>query len=181
MIKGDHFSNVEQVLLPFGFSAIESSEEVSTWDEVCARVRSQHCPWRISRKVLMRCKGWTVVLDLEAVMWTNTAACERVSQLLGGPIFAMVCGGVAGSNAFRYFDHQLVRGVWYDSDSGFLENKGRRLPEERGLHTEKMLTQSDVLRVLKRLGVDYSAFSTLRNFQIHDLIFSAQTDALPRA
>lgn len=177
MVKGSYLNKVDQIFPLFGYSGIASSEEFSSWNEALEKGDPYKCPRGLSPKIVLFFESWTVIVDLEATMWTNASACQKLSETFEQPVFAMSCSGVVGSYAFSYYTPAETRSVWYDIETGFIANTGGRLPEEKGLSTTKKITESDVLLVMKRLGVDYSNIAAVGKYRILLLSFPAQAIA----
>lgn len=169
MVKGDHLDQIERILAAFGPAPIGSRRELESWDEALASLQPRSWPRGIERRMAVVHGGWTVVLDPLAVMWTDAAACQRVHQALGTPVFAMACSGVVGLRAFRYFDGPLARQLWVDAEAGTLEDKGKPLPEEQGIRWATRGSDG-VLAVMTRLGLDYPALATAGPFLVLDLL-----------
>lgn len=171
MVKGDHLSHIDQILLPFGFSEIGSFKDMSSWDEALKAGNPYGCPRDVSPKIVTVCDGWTVILDLEATMWTDSTACETVSTESGQPLFSMVCNGTVGSYAFGYYANGQARRSWFDFERGFLQNEGNILPEEAGVGTERKLSEDDILSIMKRLGVDYGELEQVGRYHVCYLVY----------
>lgn len=174
MVRGNHLHDLPSLLLPFGPQAIASTTALHTWDAALEAAASyRDLADGISRKVVTSMDGWTVVLDPEAVLWTDIAACEQVSAKLASPLFAMACNGVVSSYAYRYFDPDCKRRVWVDSGTGLVEDIGKPIPEEKGISL-KRISEREVLSVMAQLGCDYASLEGSGHYLVCDLEYGSE-------
>ena len=173
MVRGDHAADPQALLLPFGGESVDASQVLTDWNAALdAAAAYRLLPRDISRKLLMVARGWTIVFDPEATMWTDTSACEKLGTACAAPVFAMACNGVVGSQAWRHFDGPRQRRVWVDAESGVLEAVGEPLTEEQGLSL-KRLSHEDVLAVMERLGVPYADLAKTGRYVVCDVRYPA--------
>ena len=180
MIKGDHLGQIEEIFRIFDYRSTGTVEHFEDWEDALEAAQDPR-PGKsreIVHKPVFVHNGWTVILDLEGVLWVNEDGCANVSQMLGSSVFAMCCAGITCTYAYSLYDGKRIRAFWCDAEGGIIENPGDRLPEEDGLDLAEV-GEEEVLKIMARLGVDYFGFDDLQAVQVHELTYSSMLSDTP--
>ncbi len=177
MIRGDHLQQVPAVFEIFKYRLTGKTREVDDWSDALAAANARSGTSReIAYKVAFFHSGWTVILDVDCVMWTNNGACTDVSRRLGSRVFAMCCSGVSSMYAYCVFEGDRTRTFWWGPE-GIIDDRGDRLPEEEGIDFDQSGEEA-VLEVMQRFGVNYLDFDSVDAFRVFEI---DESDMLAKA
>ena len=111
MLEGDHLGRAQEVFSIFGYEITGEAQEFNNWGAALDAQQDPRpdTPRGVVHKAVFVHNGWTVILDLEGVMWTDTPACTQVSERLGCRLFAMCCAGVTSSYSYGISKAGLLR------------------------------------------------------------------------
>lgn len=168
MVRADVRSEMADVFRSFDYQPVGSQTIASFLETVpLLQYPRSDRPASIVCKAVALVNGWTVVLDDEMIMLTEEDACARLAAHTSQPVFGMVCEGASGTYAFNFFNPDLRRSLW-SSDGQVHDQRGTPLPEEQGMDVTDIF-ETDVLEIMRRLGVDYGAIEHASPFTVWEL------------
>mgnify|MGYP001545905326 CR=1 FL=1 len=166
-IEGDHLAEFPRLWQRFDFEPRGDAREGVDWETVN---RADDAP---EDKAVCVVGGWTVVLDPEMVLMTETEACAALSAELKARVVGVVAEGVSASYGYHVFaDGQQVRG-FLRVDGELVDDHGAPLPEEAGIALQDV-GESEVFDLLGRFGVDYDALEGETDFVLWPLTFTGE-------
>jgi hypothetical protein len=168
MIEGDHRAKLLEVFEAFDYRPTGTVERINSWEEVDGAIEYPR-PGRSKDLVYTAAffhDGWTIILDPEMVMIADEDACEKTSQMLDSPLFAMVCEGTSGSYGYSFYNRVKLRSFWSD-DGEIQDDWGEKLAVEEGIDPSTIF-EDDIFLIMKRLGVNYLTFDKVKDFMVFE-------------
>ena len=165
MVQADVRSEMRSVFEAFDYHPL-GMEVVLAWKAALEAIRypRNSSPRTTVHKAVSSCNGWTVILDPELVMAADAAACSQLAARFGAQVFAMICEGTSCTYASSSY-RAGVRRAFMTVDGEVAEDDGQPIPEEASIDLGKLF-EDDVLRIMDRVGVSYSALASTGPFDI---------------
>lgn len=167
MIEGNYLSRLDKIFKDFEYLDTGNDREVTNWDDMIQILSN----WELSQSRVLKAtclqQGWSVIFDPEMVMFADEERCSKVSSGYKTRLFGMICESTSGTYGFNLYDNQKVRG-FLSVDGEVFEDYGMPLQEEAELDKLQVFA-SDILKIMKGIGVDYNRLEMANRFIVKEL------------
>jgi len=165
-IQGDHLKDVESLFKKLKYVVIGKSW-VTGWNRLNDVMDKQPLSKTRVKKAVYLSHGWTHIVDLEFVMFTEEKILAKESQALHAKIMTWSSESTSDSYGFSFFENgRMVRSVLnFDGKS---EATGTRLAAEQKI-VWKDAGEDEILELVNRLGPGFDEQDEKVKFQVYDL------------